>query len=359
VTLAFGPIYGPEGSLYDAAKATGAYAGRAAGDGAADAPAEGHRLPAPVQATDPTIKPDVVHTHSSKAGIIGRRRGVEACGVPAVVHTIHGLPFHPYQSKLKNRCTSPRSARAARRCHTIVSVADAMTRQALAAGVGRADQYTTIYSGMEVEQYLRWARRSRGDGGAELGIDDDDRGDRHGGAAGGAEGPRRPDRRVAGELAESRAPRLKLLWVGDGWWRDRGMAAARSMGLARPGGDDRAGAAAAVCRDTCGDGCAGAPELSRGAAAHRAAGAAVWVAVVAYDCDGAGEVCIDGQTGRLVPTGDRAALREALRVDAGPPRRTPGDGRGRPGAVHREVRLAGDGEPTRRGLSSLVGRDTA
>ena len=99
------------------------------------------------------IRPDVMHSHSSKAGILARAAGREVGGMK-IVHTVHGLPFHPYQGRLLNWFYIMLERRAARRADAIVCVADAMTRQALAAGVGRAEQYTTIYSGMEVEPFL-------------------------------------------------------------------------------------------------------------------------------------------------------------------------------------------------------------
>ena len=48
------------------------------------------------------LEPEVVHTHSSKAGILGRAAAWHE-RVPAVVHTIHGLPFGPFETPLKNR----------------------------------------------------------------------------------------------------------------------------------------------------------------------------------------------------------------------------------------------------------------
>ena len=42
--------------------------------------------------------PDVVHTHSAKGGVLGRM-AADSLGVKAIVHTVHGAPFYPYQGR--------------------------------------------------------------------------------------------------------------------------------------------------------------------------------------------------------------------------------------------------------------------
>ena len=46
--------------------------------------------------------------------------------VPCVVHTIHGLAFHPYQATWRNAIYIAAERAAARRCHRILCVADAL-----------------------------------------------------------------------------------------------------------------------------------------------------------------------------------------------------------------------------------------
>ncbi len=102
---------------------------------------------------------DVVHTHSSKAGIIGRM-AARAAGVPVVVHTVHGQAFHPYQSRLKNRLFIFLERFAAGKCDKIYAVAQAMIDQCVAAGVAGSDKYMVVYSGMDTAAFDRAKRDS-------------------------------------------------------------------------------------------------------------------------------------------------------------------------------------------------------
>src|ERR1035441_7820492 len=56
-----------------------------------------------------STRPDIVHTHCGKAGILGRWAAHRA-GVPVIVHTIHGPSFGPFQGALANRVFFPAEA---------------------------------------------------------------------------------------------------------------------------------------------------------------------------------------------------------------------------------------------------------
>ncbi len=100
------------------------------------------------------IQPDIVHTHSAKAGILGRF-AAHSLGNMKVVHTIHGLAFHPYQNELINKFYIAVEKSAAKRTDFFISVADAMTNQVLAAGIGHPEQFTTAYSAIEEDDFLQ------------------------------------------------------------------------------------------------------------------------------------------------------------------------------------------------------------
>ncbi|MBI5365968.1 MAG: glycosyltransferase family 4 protein [Planctomycetes bacterium] len=272
-------------------------------------------------------RPDLVHTHSSKAGILGRAAALLA-GVPVIVHTIHGLPFHPYETFWNNLLYVLAERLSALWSHRIICVADAMTEQALAAGVGRRAQFTTVRSGMEVAPFLapdppaELARH-------ELGFS--------------------PDDVVFGQVARltdlkgyeyllpafreivAAEPRARLLLVGDGKLRRWVEEEARRLGIAPrltlTGLVDPARiprlirAMDVVVHCSLREGLARV--LPQALLSARPA--------VTFDVDGAREVVVDGETGFLVPPKDVPALVAAcLRLARDP------ELRGRLGACGRE-----------------------
>jgi len=364
VHLAFGPIFGPEGSHRDTVEAFNRRVRDGLEPGASEVTM--HELPNMVREVNPLkdhfcfhrdlknlmrdVTPDVVHTHSSKAGILGRWAAWKATPRPAVIHTIHGPPFMPVEGSfiartkttLKNALYTHAERFAAGRCHTIASVADAMTEQFRVRRIGRKDQYVTVRSGMLVEPFLTPAPgESRNDVRTELGIAADDL--VFGTVARLAEHKGHDDLldAVGGDLNAN--PHWKLLWVGDGWWADRLLTRVESMGVR-----DQVITTGLVPNERI-------PAMMRamdvlvhpsyreGLPRTVPQALLAGVPVIASDTDGTPEVCLDPErvgddnaTGLLFPVADSATLRTHIRWMAEHPaeRRSMGE-RGR--AMCREM----------------------
>lgn len=331
VHLVFGPIYGPEGSLLERVQMFRTPDGRGITTHTVPhmvreiSPWKDWRAYGELQAIISAVRPDIVHTHSSKAGILGRAAAWNSRPRSGVVHTIHGPPFHQYQSRALYHLYVLSERFAARRCHRIVSVADAMTRHYLAEDIGEPAQYSTVRSGMDTAPYLNAAAgEGRDEVRAQLGIGPDDF--IIGTVARLAE-LKGHDDLLDSLAADLRAhPHWKLLWVGDGWWRERLLTKARAMGL-RVAELDRPFSAAPEAAQVIVTGLVPPqriPALMRAmdVLAHpsyreglpRTVPQALLCGTcpVAYDVDGTREACIEMVTGRLVPPGDRAALRGAI-----------------------------------------------
>ena len=95
---------------------------------------------------------DVVHTHSSKAGIVGRF-AARAAHVPVVVHTVHGQAFHPHEKWYRNFLYILLERLAARKCDRIFAVAQAMIDQCVQANVAPREMYKVVYSGMDTTRF--------------------------------------------------------------------------------------------------------------------------------------------------------------------------------------------------------------
>jgi len=109
------------------------------------------------------LRPDVVHTHTSKAGALGR---LAAWGqVKAVVHTPHGHVFHGYFGWAKTRLFVLAERRLARRCHALVALTVAERDEHLALGIGKPRQWHVIPSGVPVRELAAAVARRRAETG--------------------------------------------------------------------------------------------------------------------------------------------------------------------------------------------------
>ncbi|MBA2325900.1 MAG: glycosyltransferase [Actinobacteria bacterium] len=88
-------------------------------------------------------EPDIVHTHSSKAGVLGRLAAHRE-HVPAVLHTVHGWSFHEHMASSTRAIYRRLERRAAKWCTRLVTVSYLDRAKGLAAGIGTPEQYTTI-----------------------------------------------------------------------------------------------------------------------------------------------------------------------------------------------------------------------
>lgn len=246
----------------------------------------------------------IVHTHSSKAGVLGRI-AAKLAGTPLIVHTLHSLVFHEYQPWIVNRTWWLVKKICAPMTDHFLSVSSIIVRKAVAAGIDRPGKFTTVYSGMELD----WFLNSEADGAAvrrEFGIP--------------AEAP------VVGKIARlfplkghdqlmdaapeivRRVPNVRFFLVGDGILNDYLRERARSAGIL-----DNFVFAGLIRRERIPEMLAAMDvvvhtSLREGLARVLPQALAMGKPCVSFDIDGAPEVILDGETGYLVKPYDNQTL---------------------------------------------------
>jgi glycosyltransferase involved in cell wall biosynthesis len=96
-------------------------------------------------------KPSILHTHTSKAGILGRIAG----GVTRIrtIHTPHGHVFYGYFGKGKKQLYIFLERLAARFCERIITISEDERREYLNRGIGDKKKLVTIYNGIDIGQF--------------------------------------------------------------------------------------------------------------------------------------------------------------------------------------------------------------
>jgi len=241
---------------------------------------------------------DIVHTHSSKAGFLGRL-AARTAGVPRIVHTPHGHVFHGYFSTAMTRGFAVLERIAAPWTDRIITLSDDEARDHLRRGIGRAEQFVTIPSGVDLA-VVRSARPTR----------------------------LFPEGPVVGAVARlvpvkglhhlieaapavlRRCPAARFLLVGDGEMRSALEAEVRARGL-----QDRivfTGFREDVSSIMAGTDLVVLPSINEGMGRVLVMAMALGKPIVATRVGGVAELLGDGEAGLLVPPRDPAALAEAI-----------------------------------------------
>lgn len=307
VALVAGPETGPEGSLWSDARAVGCELITIDSLRRAVHPWRDLHARAALHTLFKERRFDIVHTHSSKAGILARSAAA-AARVPVIVHTIHGMSFNRTQGAATRWFYRTLERSAARHTTAFIAVADAMIDQAVAARLAPRERFVTIRSGMETDRFradpaVRTRVRN------EWGIGERD-------VVVGTVARVFADKGYEAILAAMprvvAAADVRFVWIGDGANRGDYEAALQQRGLR-----DRVRFLGLLPPAAVADALNGFDLLvhaSRWEGLPRAVVQALLTEVpaISFDNDGAPEVVIPGQTGRLVPFGDTDGLATAI-----------------------------------------------
>ncbi|MEA2193135.1 MAG: hypothetical protein QOI73_3256, partial [Solirubrobacteraceae bacterium] len=253
------------------------------------------------------IRPDLVHTHTAKAGALGRLAALAVRPRPIIVHTYHGHVLEGYFGRPVTAAYRLAERLLARISDRLVAVSEQTVDDLVRLGVAPRERFTVIPIGLDLGRLLALAAEPDEQARADLGVEPDD-------VVLAYVGRLAPIKRLdvllrALAMALAQAPQLRLLVVGDGELRGEHEALAATLGIA-----DRVSflgfrfdlerIAAATDIAVLSSDNEGTPValIEAGAAARPS---------VATDVGGVAEI-VGPATGRLVPARDPSAMAQAL-----------------------------------------------
>ena len=95
------------------------------------------------------FKPDVIHTHTAKAGVLGRIAGLLAAPNAKRVHTFHGHLLHGYFGKNKTKLVIQVEKFLALKTRRMIAIGNSVKKDLVDAGIGTDSKYEVIFPGLQ------------------------------------------------------------------------------------------------------------------------------------------------------------------------------------------------------------------
>lgn len=120
------------------------------------------------------FNPDIVHTHASKAGALGRRAAA-SCGVPIIVHTFHGHVFHSYFGKTKTSLFKQIEKRLAKKSTGIIAISDLQKKELVEEhSICKSQKVEVINLGFDLQPFQEKRKHLRDEIRTELQLENND-----------------------------------------------------------------------------------------------------------------------------------------------------------------------------------------
>jgi glycosyltransferase involved in cell wall biosynthesis len=259
-------------------------------------------------------KIDVVHTHNSKAGFLGRLAG-RLAGTPVVIHTVHGFAFHDAEFLWRRSLFRVLERMAAPWADHTIFISRPMIDWARAHGILREGHYSKIFSGIDLDAFHRYRQEDLDNLREELGLQRSDR--VIGFVSKLWEGKGHETALQAMTQVAASVPEAKLLLVGEGPIEKKLRELTRKLGIERSvifaGFRTKIAELTSLCEICI------LPSFFEGMGRVLLEAGACGKPVVASNVGGIPDVVKDRMTGFLVPPGDSSALfGEILRLLSDP-----------------------------------------
>jgi glycosyltransferase involved in cell wall biosynthesis len=95
-----------------------------------------------------SYQPDVIHTHTAKAGVLGRLASIIAGRGATRIHTFHGHLLHGYFAGWKTQLVIAIEKYLAKRTHFLVAIGNEVRNDLVNAGIGKDSQYSVFFPGL-------------------------------------------------------------------------------------------------------------------------------------------------------------------------------------------------------------------